>query len=113
MDFVEFSSLAIGIILQNVQKLGCSERCHIHRKRVEKYLKDAVLDHDLIFLDPPYNKALVRPTLQALSINSSLKNGALIIVEHSPREAIPEEFQPHIQRQKLGKTTAFSILSLA
>ncbi len=73
VDFVEFSSLAIGIILQNVQKLGCSERCHIHRKRVEKYLKDAVLDHDLIFLDPPYNKALVRPTLQALSINSSLK----------------------------------------
>jgi len=112
VDFVEFASPAIGIILQNIQKLGCGEFCHVHRKRVEKYLAGNRLDHDVIFLDPPYDKALVSITLSAIFSNQTLNRMVTIIVEHSRREELPAEYEAYIFRQKQGKASCFSILSL-
>jgi len=111
VDFVEFASLAIGVILKNSKKLHCQELCHIHRCLAEKYLRTATLDHDIIFMDPPYDKNLINPCLRLIYDNPTLNQEAIIIIEHSPREKIDPAFQTRILRQKSGKNTAFSILS--
>ena len=44
---------------------------------------------DLVFLDPPYNKDMIEPTLAHLGSIQCLANGARLVVEHSPLEPIP------------------------
>ena len=61
---------------------------------------------DLVFMDPPYNKNLIRPTLGHLHSSQCLADDSRIIVEHSHRESgfadqLPFEI---VDRRKYGKT---------
>jgi 16S rRNA (guanine966-N2)-methyltransferase len=66
VDFVEFAIPALTVILKNVQNLGCSDFCHIWRKNVFAFLRSTEEKWDVIFLDPPYNKRLLNPTLELI-----------------------------------------------
>ena len=113
VDFVEFASPAIGTCLKNISKLGCSDMCHIYRKRADSFLSECTAQYDIIFLDPPYEKGLINQTLGAIFCVNILAPNGIIIVEHSKYEPINEEFQQYIIKQKLGKLTAFSWLGTA
>lgn len=41
---------------------------------------------DLIFIDPPYDKNLLNPTLQLLAQSKLLRPHSVLVCEHSPRE---------------------------
>ncbi|MDZ4122252.1 MAG: 16S rRNA (guanine(966)-N(2))-methyltransferase RsmD [Candidatus Cloacimonadaceae bacterium] len=110
VDFVEFSSKAIGVLLKNINKLRCGEQCHIHRRRVEQYLKDCPKKYDVIFLDPPYDKDLINPTLKTIFERELLNTDGIVIVEHSRREPVNEEFADKIIKTKAGKITSFTLL---
>jgi 16S rRNA (guanine966-N2)-methyltransferase len=43
---------------------------------------------DLAFLDPPYRKALIAPTLESLVAGSWLAPGALLVIECAEDEAV-------------------------
>jgi 16S rRNA (guanine966-N2)-methyltransferase len=61
---------------------------------------------DLVFLDPPYNKDMIEPTLAHLGSSQCLANGARLVVEHSPLEPIPTN-QPGFEladQRGYGKT---------
>jgi 16S rRNA (guanine966-N2)-methyltransferase len=61
---------------------------------------------NLIFIDPPYNRNFLQPTLQNLIKAGSVKNGAYLIVEHSILEPLIldlPEYEMQDQR-KYGKT---------
>ena len=61
---------------------------------------------NLVFLDPPYNKNMIQPTLSNLGISQSLEKGSRLVLEHSPLEPIPENlpgFKISDQR-RYGKT---------
>jgi 16S rRNA (guanine966-N2)-methyltransferase len=59
-----------------------------------------------VFMDPPYNRDMVKPALFNLEQSGFLKKGACIVVEHSPLEPIPDPvFMFEItDRRKYGKT---------
>ena len=60
---------------------------------------------DLIFVDPPYLKNLVNPTLQNLSNSSIIHKETLIIVEHHPKEPInPTQGLLLTDTRKYGQT---------
>ena len=61
---------------------------------------------NLIFLDPPYNKNLIEPTLLNLHTSQSVERNALIVVEHSSREPILKERLPFeiTDQRRYGKT---------
>ncbi|MBW6513725.1 MAG: 16S rRNA (guanine(966)-N(2))-methyltransferase RsmD [Candidatus Syntrophosphaera sp.] len=111
VDFVEFAAPAISALLKNIGKLGCGESCHVWRKRVEAFLNNASGSWDVIFLDPPYAKNLVNPTLGLIFERSLLAEGGVIIAEHSPREPIALEWEKLVLRSKTGKTSSFTLLS--
>ncbi|PKN78105.1 MAG: 16S rRNA (guanine(966)-N(2))-methyltransferase RsmD [Candidatus Cloacimonetes bacterium HGW-Cloacimonetes-1] len=110
VDFVEFSTKALTTLFQNIEKLRCGDDCHVHRRRVEQYIKDCETQYDVIFLDPPYNKDMVNRTVSAILSRELLKPEGLIIVEHARAEALDIAFKPHIITDKPGKVTCFSIL---
>lgn len=64
---------------------------------------------DLIFLDPPYDKGLLTPTLEMISDLCLLDQDGIVCVEASSREELPERIgrlQINVQR-RYGATQIF------
>ena len=104
--FVDNSQKSINIINSNIESLK------INSKKTKVLLKDASDWIDwkeekigLIFSDPPYFKDLSIMALTALAKIHAIKNGALIILESSKKEVIPEinNFDL-IETRKIGKS---------
>ncbi len=65
---------------------------------------------DIIFMDPPYHKDLLTPTIRNISKQSLLSAGGIIIIEYASDEQI--DFTggfEEVKRKKIGDAT-FSIL---
>lgn len=96
-NFVE----ALRLLRKNAEKLGFENQIKIMRgflPRAVKSLAGFDTAFDLIFVDPPYDRDLVAPTLQALrhalrAQHKLVDRHSRIIIEHSPREpALGEGF---------------------
>ncbi len=91
--FIEAHLETTRILKENLESCQFRERGTVIRGRVEagiKLLGKRRESFDLIFLDPPYEKALIARTLKALSPSNILKPGSLVVAQHSPREKFPE-----------------------
>lgn len=89
--FVDMSKEAITIIKKNIELCGFTERSRIFPRPVNvalEYFMKQGEKFDLVFVDPPYLKALVRPTLEMIAGADILKHGGRIIVEHHPKEPV-------------------------
>jgi len=112
VDFVEFANKAIAVLLKNIEKLKCSESCHVHRRKVSAFLGTAEQKWDVIFMDPPYQRNLVNDTIRLIKDRELLAPDGLVIVEHHPEERIEAEFKDNIINYKQNsRITAFTVLS--
>jgi 16S rRNA (guanine966-N2)-methyltransferase len=107
--FVDNRKSALSVLKKNIDSCMLDKKTNVIRWNIRQNLnciKSKNQDFDLIFLDPPYDKNLIKPTLFNLDKSHSLKNGACVVVEHSLFEPIPADllvFEPLDQR-KYGKT---------
>jgi 16S rRNA (guanine(966)-N(2))-methyltransferase RsmD len=90
--FVERNRMVLSILRENVDTVAsAADAVEI---RVGEVLREVGRlgggqeTFDLVFLDPPYGKGLVLPTLQALVDAEVLRPGATVVVDHSSREEI-------------------------
>ena len=92
--FVEIASGARGAIRDNIEDLGLFGQTRIHRRSATD-LGDKPAStgepFDIAFLDPPYNKDLVGPTLRGLVSGGWLAQPALAVVETAKDEIIDTE----------------------
>ncbi len=90
--FVDMSHEAITIIKKNIELCGfANAKIFPHPVSVAiEYFGKHNEKFDLIFVDPPYLKNLVNPTLEKVAAAGMLKEGGRLIVEHSPKEPIGE-----------------------
>lgn len=82
--FVDQSAEACAIVRANIAALGLAGTTRILRRDARKL--GAVPEqetYNLVFLDPPYGKGLVPPTLEALRDGGWIEKGALVIIEES------------------------------
>lgn len=89
--FVEEWSKAVAAIKRNLKHCKMEESARIIGKTVEKaitILNKEQKPFDLIFVDPPYEKNLVNPTLRSLASSPLVREESLIVVEHHPKEPI-------------------------
>lgn len=89
--FVEEWSKAVAAIKRNLKHCKLEENTRIIGKTVEKAMSILAKEDkpfDLIFVDPPYGKDMVNPTLKALAKSPLVRNGSIIVVEHHPKEPI-------------------------
>jgi 16S rRNA (guanine(966)-N(2))-methyltransferase RsmD len=111
---VDRSSQAAKIVAANAEICGLSDRIRFLRGGVPDILP-RLAPHgpfDLIFLDPPYSRDLVPPTLTGVTTNRLLKNHGIVLVEASCKDAIPETIAglTCIDRRHYG-TTFIALLS--
>ncbi|MEM6746193.1 MAG: 16S rRNA (guanine(966)-N(2))-methyltransferase RsmD [Pseudomonadota bacterium] len=84
--FVETDAGARGAIRDNVEALSLFGNTRIHRRPADSLgTKPAGVGprFDLAFLDPPYGKDLLTPSLAILMSGDWLAPGALLVAEHS------------------------------
>ncbi len=107
--FVERSRYTQEIILENLLKTSLGARAQLLRLPAERaivVLAKAREEFQLVFLDPPYNKALV-PKMMELAVGSNLiANGGLVIAETLSKEELPASVGPLnlYRRAEYGQT---------
>ena len=106
-DFVENAQQQYECIRQNAAELGVLNRCGIYRQDVLRFLRQPLKrPYQIIFLDPPYGKNLVKKCLEHLVQYNWLKNRPIIIAEVEKYNTIqfPEILGTHLKRD-FGQTS--------
>ena len=107
--FVDNNPEALSVIRRNITSCSFEKQAQIIKWDIKNNLncfKAVGQTFDLVFMDPPYNRGMIKPALFNLEQTGSLKKGARIVVEHSPFEPISDRvFMFEIEDQrKYGKT---------
>ena len=107
--FVDRNRDAIAMICKNIQVCRLESRATVIRWDVARNLdclRTVNSPFELVFIDPPYDRGLILPTLAHLNQQRLLAAGGQVVVEHSPSEQIspePEGFTT-VDSRKYGKT---------
>ena len=107
--FAEGHKSALAALKKNIKTCSLESRANAIKWNILDNL-NIIRSHkpafNLVFIDPPYNKDMIQPTLSNLAMSQCLATGARLALEHSPLEPIPEkrsEFKIADQR-RYGKT---------
>jgi 16S rRNA (guanine966-N2)-methyltransferase len=112
-DLVEMAIPALKTIVRNMEYLHASEDIHIHRQKVSVFLTKTDLKFNTIFIDPPYSKNLINPSLELIFEREIILPDGYIVVEHSPVEKIKDEYNKYLMYTKKSKLSMVSILKIS
>jgi 16S rRNA (guanine966-N2)-methyltransferase len=107
--FADNDKTALTALAKNITMCTLENRANIIKWNILKNLNiicSFPLAFNLVFIDPPYNKNMIKPTLSNLAKSRCLENGARVAIEHSPREPISLEDQNFkiSDQRRYGKT---------
>lgn len=101
--FVDDGRVSTGLIRKNIGICRAGDRCTLTRRDALKLGQNPGAPFDLIFLDPPYGKALGEKALAAAMAGGWVADNALVVWEENAPMAVPEGFELHDSR-KYGDT---------
>ena len=113
--FVEKGRQALRIIQRNLTQFGFEERSEIIPKDANRaigILKQRGESFDLILMDPPYEKGLIKRTLMKLDSNPIYHKDSILIIEHDRREILPHTMDWNLFRERQFGDTVISFLTL-
>lgn len=103
--FVEKDKNALGIIHKNLEKARFLNEASVIAGDAFDYLKVCKIKFDLIFLDPPYNKGLLKPVFDSIYNNNLLRDNGVIVVETEiSGETVEDNRFDCIKLARYGKT---------
>jgi len=91
--FVDDHKAALAALEKNIKACALATRARAIRWNILSNLnaiRSQTPAFNLVFIDPPYDKDMIRPTLSNLALSRCLEKGARLAIEHSPLEPIPE-----------------------
>ena len=107
--FVERRRDALQALRENVEALGVKEHVRVlplDVKKALKVLRDEGASFDLVLLDPPYLRGMAEEALRQIADSGILAQGAVVVLEHSSREAPqPPSGLDLFSRHRYGDTT--------
>lgn len=101
--FVEDGAVALGLLRRNIGLMRAEDRVDVIRRDATRLGPVRGEAFDLVFLDPPYGRALGEAALVAAKGGGWLAGGAMIVWEEGVAPSVPEGFEPLDQR-KYGDT---------
>ena len=110
VTFVDQQPRGLAILRQNLDALGFKERAQVIRADVVRWVEaspDTVRAARFIFLDPPYDDAVLDRALRALDRDAA---DATVLAEHSKRQSPPELTRLRLDRQRRYGDTVVSVL---
>ena len=110
VTFVDQQPRGLAILRQNLEALGFKERARLVRSDVVRWLEaspDVVGAADFVFLDPPYDDAVLDRSLRVL--DREVK-GATVLAEHSRRQQLPQLERLRLDRERRYGDTVVTVL---
>ncbi len=107
VDFVDTRGEALGLIRQNLERLGIpASAAAVHRRDAIVFCSQAGTDaYDLVFCDPPYAFPRTQQAVEAIAAAGLLVPEGLLVVEHDlPQAPLPTGFVL-IREKDFGRTT--------
>ncbi len=106
--FIEKDNAAVSILRKNIHACGLEEKTQVIQWDALKNLnciQSITPRFNLVFMDPPYQKDMLHPTLQHIHNSRALENKACLVVEHSRFDVIPNTVEAfHLKdERKYGK----------
>lgn len=93
--FADSSLKCITVLKKNLTRLGIwrLSSIHIYKGKALGVLAKGELagPFDIVFMDPPYNKGMLKNTLIALSNRDILTRNAVVVIEAFKKEDLPEK----------------------
>ncbi|MBI2338844.1 MAG: 16S rRNA (guanine(966)-N(2))-methyltransferase RsmD [Deltaproteobacteria bacterium] len=105
--FVDFSPPALTLLNRNIRQCGFQKQAGVIRGRVPEILPHLARRErrfDFVFIDPPYDRNRINPTLSALLANKLIDAETTVIIEHSPREMPECPGLAVLDQRKYGQT---------
>jgi 16S rRNA (guanine(966)-N(2))-methyltransferase RsmD len=107
--FVEKGRQALRLIQRNLAQCGLEERSEILSKDANRaigILAQRGESFDLILMDPPYEKGLIKRTLMKLYSNPIYYKDSILVIEHDRREPLPSPMDGWnlFQEKRIGDT---------
>ncbi len=103
VTFVDDGRVAQGLIRKNIDLTGSANQTTLSRRDATRLGENPATVCNLIFLDPPYGKALGQKALTSAIQGGWLADDALIVWEENAPMTAPEGFTLHDTR-KYGDT---------
>lgn len=89
--FVEADAAAVAVIKVNLEATGLADRADVVRRKALAFAEGSRFggpgEYDVVFADPPYDRGIPAPELEALGSAGRLAAGAMVVVEVSSRLA--------------------------
>jgi 16S rRNA (guanine966-N2)-methyltransferase len=114
-DFVEQSAHVCRIIRDNLEHTRLLDRARVVQMPVARYLTARREEkYAIIVMDPPYADPAIEDTIRAVGASGLLTSDGLLVVGHSPRVVLADEYGPlrRLKFRRLGDS-CFSIYELA
>jgi len=107
--FVEKGRKALQLIQRNIAQIGLEGRVEIiprDANRAIGILMEKGEIFDLILMDPPYEKGLIKRTLLKLISHPIYATGSILVIEHDRREPMPDTLEGWnlVRERRLGDT---------
>ena len=107
--FVDNHPDAVLLLNKNITACGMQQHTRVIRwdiARDLKCLKGIHPEFNLVFLDPPYDRHLVTPTLVHLHESNAVQSGAHIVAEHRFDEPLPHDIDcfSRLDQRRYGKS---------
>lgn len=102
---IDADKRSVDIIKKNVTSLRFSEYCDIINMSCFDYMDKVKEKFDIIFLDPPYNKDFIEPSLSKILEHDILADDGIIVLESDDTDFHGEYAPLAVYRQrKYGRT---------
>lgn len=115
-DFVEQKAHVCQIIRENLEHTRLIDRARVIQMPVGRFLSkyNAHEKYAIIIMDPPYADPAIVATICAVDDSNLLADTGLLIVGHSPRVELADEYQ-RLRRRKFRRLgdSCFSIYEFA
>lgn len=111
--FLEADRRTSHILRENLKKCSLEHAASVIVSQVppRQELPDGWAPFDVVLMDPPYERGLVRPALEWLAGKGLVVPGGWVIVEHSVKEEMPSNLQNlSVIRTKVFNETIVSFL---
>ena len=113
-DFVDTSTTALRQIKEHLGILQAQALGHCHAADALTFLQGARGGYEIIFIDPPFGRALVDPVCRQLARSALVASGGLVYVETAVRDpvpTVPAEWRLH--REKVAGEVIYRLFEQA